>query len=105
MPLFVALGKLTESGATYLRDLASRHRHAVANVARGGGKVVASYALLGPYDFLVILDCPDEKVALKVLAREASHGNVRYETMTAVPIEEFVEMIEDLPEAGPGVRT
>jgi uncharacterized protein with GYD domain len=95
MPLFVALGKLTEGGATYLRDLALRHRHAVANVERGGGKVVASYALLGPYDFLVILDCPDERVAMKILAKESSHGNVRYETMTALPIEEFAKLVQE----------
>ena len=95
MALFVALGKLTNEGAAYLRDLELRHRHAVAAVERGGGKVLASYALLGAYDFLVILDCPDEKVAMKVLAKESSHGNIRYETMTALPIEEFARLVEE----------
>lgn len=95
MPLFVALGKLTTEGATYLRDLSVRHRHAVAAAERAGGKVVASYALLGPYDFLVVLDCPNEKVAIKILAKESSHGNVRYETMTAIPIEEFAKLVEE----------
>ncbi len=95
MPLFVALGKLTTEGAAYMRDLALRHKHAVASAERLGGKLVASYALMGHYDFLAILDCPNERVAMKILAKEASHGNVRYETMTAVPIEEFAKLVEE----------
>lgn len=95
MPVFIALGRLTREGATYLRDFSLRHRHAVAAVERAGGKVLASYALLGAYDFLAILECPDEKVAMQVLAREAAHGNIHYETMTAVPIEEFARLVEE----------
>lgn len=95
MPFFVALGKLTTEGAAYMRDLSLRHKHAAANAERLGGKLLASYALMGQYDFLAILDCPNEKVAMKILAKEASHGNVRYETMTAVPIEEFAKLVDE----------
>ena len=95
MPIFVALGKLTTEGASYMRDLALRHKHAVANAERQGGKLVASYALMGQYDFLAILACPNEKVAMKILAKETSHGNIRYETLTAVPIEEFAKLMDE----------
>jgi hypothetical protein len=32
---------------------------------------------------------------MRVLAREAAGGNVRYETLAAMPIEEFAAMIEE----------
>ena len=49
---------------------------------------------MGHYDFVVILEAPDEKVALRILTREASGGNVRYETMTAIPTAEFGKAVE-----------
>jgi uncharacterized protein with GYD domain len=53
--------------------------------------VVGSYALLGPYDYMVVLECPDHLTAIKILAKEAEGGNVTYETFGAVPMTEFAE--------------
>ncbi|MSQ33837.1 MAG: GYD domain-containing protein [Dehalococcoidia bacterium] len=96
MPIFIALGKATPEGARYLGALAQRHEQAVRRAEEEGGKVLASYACLGRYDYLAILDCPDEKIALKILAKEASHGNVHYETMTAIPLDEFSSLVDTL---------
>ncbi len=93
MPIFVALGKSTGEGRKEMGGLTSRHERAVKRAEGLGGKVLGSYALLGPYDYLTILECPDEKVALKILAGEASHGHVHYETMVAVPFEEFAALM------------
>lgn len=95
MPLFVALGKATEEGTRNLVGLQQRHRAAVRRAERSGARVVGSYALMGHYDYLAILDCPDVATAMKVLAREAAGGNVRYETLAAMPIEEFAALVEE----------
>jgi uncharacterized protein with GYD domain len=95
MPLFVALGKATEEGRRNLVGLRQRHAAAVRRAEQAGARVVGSYALLGHYDYLAILDCPDLPTALKVLAREAAGGNISYETLAAVPIEEFAALIEE----------
>ena len=94
MPIFVALGKSTETGMRNLEAFAVRHDRAVQRAEESGGKVLGSYALLGHYDYLVILECPDEKTAMYILTREAAGGNVRYETMTAVPMKEFAKLIQ-----------
>ena len=95
MPLFVALGKATEEGMRNLVGLNQRHQAAVRRAEKAGAKVVASYALMGHYDYLAILDCPDLKTAMKVLAREAAGGNVRYETLAAMPVDEFAALVEE----------
>ena len=94
MPVYVALGKCTDEGLKNLTALADRHQQAVKRAEGVGGKVIGSYAVMGHYDFVVILEAPDEKVALRILTREASGGNVRYETMTAIPTAEFAKAVE-----------
>jgi len=93
MPIFVALGKATCDGVKEVGGLLQRHEAAVRRAEQLGGKVLSSYALLGPYDYLTVLECPDEKVAFRILAGEASHGHVHYETMVAVPFEEFARLM------------
>ncbi|MCK5576770.1 MAG: GYD domain-containing protein [Dehalococcoidales bacterium] len=94
MATFVALGNLTEQGLKNLEALDIRHKKAVENAEKRGGKILASYALLGPYDFLVILEAPDATTAVHILTKEAEHGNVRYQTLEAFPMDEFAELVQ-----------
>jgi uncharacterized protein with GYD domain len=93
MPIFVGLGRATDEGLKNLEGFALRHTRAVERAEAYGVKVIGSYALVGHYDYLVILECPDVKTALKVFTREVEGGNVRYETMVALPTEEFAELL------------
>ena len=93
MAIFAALGNLTEQGLRNLEAMGTRHKRAVENAEKRGAKVLASYALVGQYDFLVILEAADAQTAVRVLSKEAEHGNVRYQTMQAIPMEEFAQII------------
>ena len=95
MAIFVALGTSTDAGIKNLEAMSTRHKRAVERAEQRGGKVLASYALLGQYEYLVILEAPDTKTAAYILTKEAQSGNVRYQTMAALPIEEFTELIQD----------
>ncbi len=94
MPFFVALGRSTDDGMKNIEAFAPRHKKAVERAEASGVKVLASYALAGHYDYLVLLEAPDLKAALRVLTVEAAGGNVRYETYTAIPIEEFGDLLD-----------
>ncbi len=93
MAIFVALGNATDDGIRNLEAMGIRHKRAVERAEKHGAKVIGSYALLGQYDYLVILEAPDIKTAAKVLTKEAQRGNVRYQTMAALPMEEFAELL------------
>ena len=100
MPIFVALGRATETGKRRTLDgLADRHQKAVARAEEAGARVLASYALLGPYDYLTLLDAPDIETVARILIREASRGNVNYEIHPALPMLEFARLVseEDVP--------
>jgi uncharacterized protein with GYD domain len=96
MPIFVALGRATESGKRRTLDgLAERHKKAVARAEDAGARVLASYALLGPYDYLVLLEAPDIETVARVLIREAARGNVNYEIHPALPMEQFARLVSE----------
>ena len=108
MPIFVALGTATEAGRSRtLEGLADRHARAVARAEDAGARVLASYALLGPYDYLTLLDAPDIETVARVLIREAARGNVHYEIHPALPMEQFARLVgeEDVIKPHRLVRT
>jgi uncharacterized protein with GYD domain len=59
-------------------------------------KRIASYALLGAYDFLHIFEAPDAKVAAKVALLANTFGVSSTETLTAIPFEEFREILDQV---------
>lgn len=96
MPIFVALGTATEAGRSRtLEGLAERHRRAVTRAEDAGARVLASYALLGPYDYLTLLDAPDIETVARILIREAARGNVHYQILPALPMVEFARLVSE----------
>lgn len=92
MPIFIALGTVTDQGMRSLDHLMGRHEEAVKRAVQLGGRVISSYATMGRYDFVVTLDCPDMETAMRILNREAGGGNIRYETMVGLSTREFARL-------------
>ena len=59
-------------------------------------KRIASYALLGEYDFLHIFEAPDPKIAAKVALLAQTFGAGTTQTLTAIPIDEFRAIVEEV---------
>jgi uncharacterized protein with GYD domain len=59
-----------------------------------GVKVVAQYAVLGPYDFVNVVEGPDNETMMRVSAELASRGSVKILTMAAIAIDDFIAGLE-----------
>jgi uncharacterized protein with GYD domain len=46
--------------------------------------------VLGPYDFVTILEAPDNMTVSRVATELASRGTVKTETLPAIPIDDFI---------------
>ena len=55
-----------------------------------GVHVVSQWAVLGPYDFVNVVEAPDNLTIARVSAVLASRGSVRIMTLPAIPIDEFI---------------
>ena len=52
--------------------------------------VKAQWATLGRFDFVNVVEAPDENVMARASLELGSRGTSRYETLTAIPIDEFI---------------
>jgi uncharacterized protein with GYD domain len=55
-----------------------------------GAEVKAQWATLGQYDFVNIVEAPDEATMARVSMELGSRGTARYESLAAIPIEDFI---------------
>jgi len=57
---------------------------------------IASYAILGEYDFLHVFEAPDAKIATKVALLAQTFGAGTTQTLTAIPLDEFRAIVEEV---------
>ena len=93
MPKFVMLFTLGPDGHARLRENPERLREVNADVESMGVKVLEQFALLGQYDFLNILEAPDELTMAKVATTLSARGTLRTLTLTAIDVEDFIAIM------------
>ena len=94
MSLYIMLNTLSESGRKVLRERPGWIRKANADVARMGARVVAQYAVLGPYDFVTVIEAPDNATIARVSVELGARGGVAGMTLAAIPLDEFIDRLE-----------
>lgn len=97
MALYVHLAKMTDKGAANLSGHAATYAKWNSFGESIGAKVVSAVACFGEYDYVVLVDYPDEKAALKGAGYAAAQGMVQCQTLPACPVEEFFQTMSELP--------
>jgi uncharacterized protein with GYD domain len=90
MPTFILLTTLTSEGVQTLKNNPARIREVNKEVEQLGATVTAQWATLGQYDFVNVLEAPDEQTIARVSLELGSRGTGRYQTLTAIPIDDFI---------------
>ena len=90
MPTYIMLATLTPEGVQTVKNNPARIREVNQEVEQLGATVKAQWATLGTFDFVNIVEAPDEKVMSRVSLELGSRGTVHYETLTAIPIDDFI---------------
>ena len=94
MANYVFLGKLTHQGIVGIKEVSKRFDAFKNLIEKKGGKLLAEYATFGRFDYVIVVDLPDDQAALEVTVKTGIKGNVTFETCRAFPFKEFVEAIE-----------
>ncbi|MHB1468862.1 MAG: GYD domain-containing protein [Solirubrobacteraceae bacterium] len=93
MPSYIMMCTLTPDGVQTVKNNPQRILEVNREVEQLGAKVVAQWATLGEVDFISIVEAPDERTMARVSLELGSRGTGRYETLAAIPVEEFIESL------------
>jgi len=91
MPEYVVLSKLTDEGRKTLKKKPERIMEVNKELEDMGVKVKQQYALLGNYDFLNIVEAPDNEAMMKMSVELGARGSIELLTLPALDIEAFVK--------------
>ncbi|MDQ6777362.1 MAG: GYD domain-containing protein [Actinomycetota bacterium] len=90
MPTYIMLSTLTPEGVQTVKTNPARIREVNREVEQLGAKVTAQWATLGRFDFINVVEAPDDKTMSRVSLELGSRGTARYETLIAIPVDEFI---------------
>jgi uncharacterized protein with GYD domain len=91
---YVMLSSLSESGRRVLRGRPGWIRKVNRELESKGAKVRAQYAVLGPYDFVTILEAPDNETISSISVEMGARGSVSMMTMPAIPLDTFINRLK-----------
>ena len=84
------LTTLTPEGVRTIRDNPRRIQEVNKEIEQLGASVKAQWATLGRFDFVNVIEAPDEKTMSRVSLELGSRGTARYESLPAIEIDDFV---------------
>jgi uncharacterized protein with GYD domain len=93
MAKYVMLSTLGPDGSARLRENPDRLREVSAEVEAMGVKVLEQFAVLGQWDFVNILEAPDDLTMAKVATSLASRGTLKTMTLPIIDIDAFIEAL------------
>jgi uncharacterized protein with GYD domain len=94
MALYVLFTTLTAEGRKSLKKNPGRIWEVNTEVEQMGAKIISQYKLLGDYDFINIVEAPNNNVISRVAIELGSRGTLQPIVMAATTIEDFVKEIE-----------
>ncbi|MGZ4904852.1 MAG: GYD domain-containing protein [Halobacteriota archaeon] len=94
MPTYILLSKLTTEGRKTLRERPNRIQEVDEEMEAMQVKVISQHAVVGPYDFVNIVEAPDNETIVKASVELGARGTVQIMSMPAIPIDEFIKAIK-----------
>ncbi len=93
MPTYIMLTTLTPEGVQTVKNNPQRIREVSKEIEQLGATVRAQYATLGHYDFVNVVEAPDDQAMARVSLELGSRGTAKYETLPAIPIDDFISAL------------
>jgi len=84
------LTTLTDEGRKTITENPGRIKEVNKEVEAMGAKILAQYVVLGPYDFINIIEAPSNEAVSKVAIALGSRGTLQTMTLAAMDVDAFI---------------
>lgn len=93
MRTFILLSTLSPQGMQTLATTPERLLEVNREIDALGGRVRRQWALVGAFDFLTVVEAPDDATIARITAQLGARGSARFETLVALPAEDMVDLL------------
>jgi uncharacterized protein with GYD domain len=94
MAIYIMFTTLTDDGRKTLKDNPQRIKEVNKEVEAMGGKILAQYAILGPYDFINIIEAVGNTTITKIALELGSRGTLQTTTLAAIPVDDLIASLK-----------
>jgi uncharacterized protein with GYD domain len=102
MATYILLSTLTPEGRRTMHNNPDRLIEVDKEIEQFGCKVLAQYAVLGPYDFVSVVEAPDNETVAHLSVDLGSRGTINLMTLPAMTIDAFVKKLKGPSQIGHG---
>lgn len=97
MALYMALNCLTDDGMRTIKKAPERLEGSKRAAREAGVEIKAFYLTIGEYDFVTLIEAPDDIAIAKFMLALEAKGNVRAQTMRLYSEEDYRNIVAALP--------
>ena len=94
MALYVLLSKLTAWGRNKIMEKADRILEVNKEIEEFGAKMISQYATLGAYDFVNIVEAPNNEAIARLSLALGSRGTIEITTLPAIISTDFISKLK-----------
>jgi len=94
MALYLMLTTLTEKGVQTLNSNPARVREVNRDAEELGARILHQWASLGAYDFVNIVEAPDDLTIAKVSVALGARGSSKLESLPLVSVDDLLASLE-----------
>lgn len=102
MAIYILLSTLTPEGRRTMHKNPDRLIEVNKEIEQFGCKVLAQYAVLGSYDFVSVVEAPDNETVAHLSVDLGSRGTVNLMTLPAMTIDALVKKLKGPSQIGHG---
>ena len=95
MAVFVMLTTLTDEGKKTIKDKPERIKEVNKEIEAQGLRIINQFALLGPYDFVNIVEAPSAEAVSRVAIALGARGTLQTMTMAAMSLDDFIASLKE----------
>jgi uncharacterized protein with GYD domain len=93
MPVYILLSTLTEQGVARIIDQPACLRQIADDIETLGVKVLDQYATLGQFDFVHVIEAPDNETVARVSMELIARGNIKPLSLPTISINDFISRL------------
>ncbi len=91
---YIILTNLTDEGRKTIKENPKRIFEVNKELEAMGVKVKQQFAVLGPYDFVNVVEAPDNETIMKMSLELGARGSLHLLSMPAINVEDIIKTIK-----------